>query len=123
MMPLNSNKKQLEISMPRGDLYPVYFSVVDLLDRSVNIEFDDIYFTLKDWYRNQEAIFQKRLSTGEIVDEGHGHFHFMILPEDTENLSFGIYTFDIELVKVGSIKDTTTGRLELTEESTWRSNE
>jgi hypothetical protein len=45
------------------------------------------------------------------------------MPEDTNNLDFGEYMFDIELVIEGQMKKTFTGRLRLTEESTHATNE
>jgi hypothetical protein len=65
---------------------------------------------------------QKRLSRNEIVLDSEGYFHFQISPEDTDNLDYGNYKFDIEVVGEG-IKQTFLGELILKDEVTFASNE
>lgn len=59
---------------------------------------DDIFFTVKKDYRDRDFVLQKRLSDGGIVfDSEDGHYHFTILPEDTDSLEFGSYDFDLKI--------------------------
>lgn len=114
----------MTINMPRGDIRLVPFNVKDATGELSDIQFEDIYFTVKRNYFDQEPIFQKKLSTGEIETDGQGNFWFTIHAEDTDNLSYGKYVFDIELVCLAEgIKQTTTGDFNLTYEATFRSNE
>jgi hypothetical protein len=112
----------MTINMPRGDIRVVPFVVKDSEGNPSEIQFTEIYFTVKRNYHDQEYILQKRLSTGEIETDGLGTFWFTINASDTDGLSFGKYVFDIELVADG-IKQTSTGDLVLTYEATYRSNE
>ena len=113
----------MQIMMPRGDMVSKSFVIWDPDKALFTNQFDEIYFTVKKTYRDRNYLFQKRLSNGGIVNVGEGKYQFTIMPEDTNNLDFGEYMFDIELVIEGQMKKTFTGRLRLTEESTHATNE
>lgn len=113
----------LEIIFPRGDRVSKKIAIREKSGDITEIEFDDIYFTVKRKYLNQDYTFQKRLSTGAITKDSEGYYHLTLLPEDTDGLPFGDYDFDIELVKNGAIKQTTVGILTLTKEVTYATNE
>ena len=113
----------LTISMPRGDIRPIRFTVTDTNGSVSDIPFDEIYFTVKRSFNDKYYLFQKRLSDGTIeLDQSEG-YTFVIQPQDTDNLSVGRYVFDIELVFGNEIKQTTVGEFELTNEVTFASNE
>lgn len=113
----------LKISIPRGDIRNFKIAIKEPSGDLTELTFDDIYFTVKRVYLNQEFKFQKRLSDGAITKDQEGYYLFSILPDDTNNLPFGDYDFDIEIVKNGAIKQTTVGVLHLTKEVTFQSNE
>ena len=46
-----------------------------------------------------------------------------IEPEDTEDMNYATYKFDIEIVKGDEIKQTTVGNLTITDEVTFPINE
>lgn len=110
----------VKIVMARGDVKHIGFTVK--LGQQVQTEFDDIYFTVKKDSRDREFKFQKKVSDGTIT-ENNGHYSFTINPEDTDELSFGSYAFDIEIVRLPSIKKTFVGSLTLTDEVTHANNE
>ena len=112
----------LKITMPRGDMKPVEFYISDIDSEDTDIEIDEIYFTVKKGFIYNDIIFQKRLSTGEIEQKEGYTYSFVIEPEDTDNLKFGEYSFDIEIVGP-SLKKTFVGKLILSEEATWATNE
>jgi hypothetical protein len=118
----------LKIVMPRGDVRPLQFDVLEADGETMtDIEFDDIYFTVKKNFTDRDFKFQKKLSDGTITKDDDGHYHTFIDSTDTDILPFGEYVFDIELKKsnasVPDIKQTTVGRLIITEESTYARNE
>lgn len=113
---------RLLIMMPRGDLRPVTFSVKNGNQTVPAEDISEIYFTVKYGFKDQEYLFQKRLSNGDIELIDDGSYQFVIEPEDTDALKFGRYVFDIELVGP-DIKQTFTGDLVLTNEATHRINE
>lgn len=114
----------LIIEMSRGDLLPQSFVVRDASRVPVTYLFDEIYMTVKKGFNQTKMIFQKKLSDGSIVKEAEdGRYSFEIRPEDTDGLAFGDYAFDIELIKVPTIKKTFAGIIHITEEATHASNE
>lgn len=111
---------ELNITMPRGDIRNVKFCVKSGSDLVTN--FTDIYFTVKDTTRAQNFKFQKKLSAGDITLGEDNYFHMTIESADTDELDYGTYRFDIEVVGEG-IKQTTIGKLQVTDEVTFISNE
>lgn len=111
----------LSISMPRGDIRSVSFTVKD--ETKADVILDEIFFTVKENYNKGPYLFQKRLSTGEIERQDDGSYQFMIRPEDTNGLKFKDYVFDIEVLAGTDIKQTFVGSLQLTSEVTHAENE
>ena len=112
----------MKIEMPRGDLKNVSFSIKSN-GVITDIEFDEIYVTFKRNEYVSDFLFQKKLTDGTIIKREDNTYYFTIYPEDTDNLTYGKYVFDIEIIKVGSIKKTTTGILNVTKEVTFITNE
>lgn len=113
----------MEIKMPRGDIRPVTFTIANADGTPPDVEFDEIYFTVKRNYVDTKYLFQKRLTDGKITSEGEGVYSLVIQAEDTDGLGIGSYVFDIEIVAGTAIKQTTVGTLELTNEVTFAENE
>lgn len=112
----------LRIEMPRGDIHHIQFSVVDQNGDGTNLDFDEIFFTVKDSYNRTGYLFQKKLSDGSIVKDGDV-YTFTINPEDTNSLQFKTYVFDIEVLSDNTVKSTFVGTLDITEEVTYQENE
>ncbi|MBQ9301300.1 MAG: hypothetical protein IJ214_12415 [Clostridia bacterium] len=113
----------MNITMPRGDIRPVSFTVTQANGTDAGLEFDEIYFTVKSTFQDKSFLFQKRLGNGTITREPDGSYAFVIRPEDTDGLRVAKYVFDIELVLGSEIKQTTVGELILTNEVTFAGNE
>lgn len=111
----------MKIEMPRGDIRRVSFEVTGPDGQPIDFEFQEIYVTFKQTFKNQNYLFQKRLTTGDIRNDS-GVYEFTIQPEDTNNLIFGDYVFDIEFI-AQNLKETHTGTLTLTPEATYQQNE
>ena len=118
----------MRIAMPRGDIRLVRFLIKELDGVATDIDFTDIYFTVKKNARTQAFLFQKKLSDEKIMKLGPGDYQVKIEPKDTNNLNYGDYEFDIQLVwrdETGEeqLKETTTGDFVITEEITFATNE
>lgn len=111
------------IRMPRGDIRLVRFLVKDLDGTDTTVDFTEIYFTVKKTTRDREYKFQKRLTRGEILKLGDGDYEVKIEPNDTDNLTYGNYKFDIQLVYATQLKETFVGDFIITDEVTYASNE
>lgn len=118
----------MRIALPRGDIKIVRFVVNNPDGASSDIDFTEVYFTVKKTTKDKNYIFQKRLSTGGIERLNPGDYQVRIESEDTDGLSFGRYKFDIQFVYVDSqnkklFQETFVGDLEVTEEVTDKDNE
>ena len=109
--------------MARGDLETKTFNLKTKSGQVFSTEPDEIYMTVKKASRDHDYLFQKKMSDGSIVKVETGKYHFTILPEDTDNLDFRDYVFDIEIVKDGMIKKTFCGKLVIGPEVTHHYNE
>ena len=109
--------------MARGDIETKQFLLKNSSGQTFSTEPDEIYFTVKTSANDKDFIFQKRLSTGGIAKIETGKYQFTILPDDTNNMKYGNYAFDIEVVKHGMIKKTFCGTLVLDKEVTHYYNE
>lgn len=115
----------LSVTMPRGDIYLIRFEVFDYdSDYPTEIDFTEIYMSVKKHLNDHNVVFQKRLSTGEIEKLGTGDYQIRINPEDTESLDFNkTYPFDIELIYNNQVKQTAYGEIRISPEVTCSWNE
>lgn len=82
---------------------------------------DKMYITIKRNEYSKEAVIQKTFDNGITFEEGKYSVEF--LPEDTDNLSFGEYVYDIEIIN-GYIKKTIKKDIFIIEsEVTYKENE
>lgn len=109
--------------MPRGDIRLVRFTINDPDGSVTDIDFTEIYFTVKATARDIAYLFQKRLSTGGIYKLAQGDYQIKIEPEDTQLMTYGKYKFDIQVHYLDEAKETFVGDFELTEEITFPENE
>lgn len=111
------------IIMPRGDVRPIRFKVLNTDGDRITFELDEVLFTVKKYFTDRDYKFQKKLSDGSIYFGEDGYYHFTIEESDTSKLSYGDYVFDIEIFKYNSvspnIKETTIGQLILTDEASF----
>lgn len=115
--------KKLKIQMHRGDTAYRSFIVYNHDGSVFDGQFDEIYLTVKPNAFTRNAIFQKRLSTGEIEKRGD-EYHFVILPEDTNGLNYTDYYFDVQLdIDEPLFKQTVLGILRIDKEITFAVNE
>lgn len=113
----------MTITMPRGDIRDVQFTVYASNGTVTELDFTEIYFTVKEKPSDTAALFQKTLTGGTIVKQSAGVYKFSIAAEDTDDLNIGRYVFDIELLVNDTVKQTTLGTLDLTAEVTHAGNE
>lgn len=83
---------------------------------------DKVYFTVKRSQYEDNFLFQKRLNEGIIIDQDF-IYNVEITPEDTNDLDFGEYIYDIEIVIGDKPKTIDKGIFEITYEVTTAKNE
>ena len=85
-------------------------------------DISELYVTCREgYYEKFPIIFQKTIDDVEISD---GYVHIRFEPEDTENLDYRTYYFDLEITLKGEKKNrkTKSGQFTLLYESTIRKN-
>lgn len=83
------------ISMIRGDSETILVSCMDVNDSPIALVNGDlIYFTIKERITSTANVLQKIVSTFQ-----DGKAYISILPNDTKNLYFKKYVYDIQLTR------------------------
>ena len=108
------------ISKTRGDSILLKFQRKDADGQVILTPPTTMYFTLKESFETEGFILQKSLS--DMTMEEDGTWHIELLPEETEEMPYGTYVFDIEVTAYGKVTTICKDSLKLTEESTWREN-
>lgn len=94
---------------------------VEISNNGELVQVDKMYFTVKDNDHTEDVIFQKSLENGIVVKDNK--YYVVINPEDTDNLEYGRYVFDCEIIKDGVKKTIAKSILYITEETTFACNE
>ena len=109
----------MRIAMRRGDIKWVRFVVNAPNGYPANIDFTNIYFTVKKTDRDRNVLFQKTLKRAEIYKLRKGDYQFKIEQFDTRSMSIGDYKFDIQVIYKNIIKETFVGDFALKAEVTF----
>ena len=110
------------IELIRGDSLSLKFKRLDAQGQAITTEADEVYFTVKKSYNDTDFILQKTLS--DMTFDNDGTYHISILPEDTEDLMYGKYVYDLEVLVGTDYKKTIAiGDFIIKEEVTFSSNE
>lgn len=99
------------ITLTRGDTFSALITITDPDDKPYTpVEGDRIRFAMKTDYNEESPLLIKEVPIDTMI--------LTIEPEDTKNLAFGKYVYDIELTKATGEVDTfiTKAILKLTEE-------
>lgn len=81
----------------RGDTRRYFFQRLDKDGEPITILPDKIYFTVKKSYTDKNPVFQKTIEDFEIEPET-GMYHFTVEPDDTNELKYATYVYDIEVI-------------------------
>lgn len=105
----------------RGDTKKCKFQRKDAEGHAILTIADKIYFTVKKNNTTLEPIFQKTID--DMTFDESGYYHFTIEPEDTNNLDYGNYYYDIERIYEGDKKTISRGQFKVDYEITFAGNE
>lgn len=85
---------------------------------------DNLYFTIKYSDNTDDVLIQKKLNAGIEYNNQDNYYYITIDFDDTENLPYGKYYFDIKVIKNTNYKQTIArGELEITSQITRAINE
>lgn len=111
------------LEFTRGDTYKFKFKRIDKDGNIITTPPKKIYFTVKTSWSTDEVIFQKTLVNGIVFSSDDNYFHVTINPEDTSDIPYYDYVFDIEVVEDDYTQTIAKGILKLEKESTFIKNE
>ena len=115
--------KEFDFEFPRGDNCPLTFVLTDDEKNAIdNMTDTNIYFTVKNSPNESNVLFQKTYNGGTITKDGN-KYSLMIAPTDTDSLDYGTYWFDVCLVGTDFKTTIIIGRMTLTNEVTFATNE
>lgn len=109
------------IGFTRGDTAGYKFQRTDINGDVITTIADRLYFTVKSQFEDKNYQFQKKLE--DFTFDEDGWYHFVINPEDTNNLKFTKYVYDIEAIQGGVKSTPLKGFFLMDPESTWQANE
>ncbi len=113
----------MDIEFIRGDTKPLKFQVKDSKGNLLKMDSnDELIFTIKKNYNTKNVILQKKLSDGSIYYKS-GYYFITLAHEDTANLKYGTYVYDIQLMSDEIVSTLVLGTISLTQEVTHIENE
>ena len=114
----------MDFEFPRGDTKLFKFKLKDNNGENLSLSVGDkLFFTVKKNAKSSNVLFQKKLDNGITYGED-GYYHITITSDDTAELQYGTYVYDIEIkTQEGIVKTLVLGQITLTEEVTWKGDE
>lgn len=124
-MDIKSKVKYVHIEMVRGDTQKIRIcrSRDEEGKEIIKEKVDSLFFSVKENDVTKKLLFQKKLSDNTITYTDDGYYHIVIKPEDTDDLVYGTYFFDIERIIGDDVKTFVEGELKIKSEITHRENE
>lgn len=114
----------MDFEFTRGDTKVFKFKLVDNAGTELELApSDKLYMTVKKSPNSKQVIFQKTIGNGIELGED-GYYHVRIESDDTAELTYGTYGYDIEIkTDTGIVKTLIIGSITLTEEYTFKGDE
>lgn len=113
----------MDIEFIRGDTKPLKFQIKDNAGNVIKMEDnEELIFTVKKNYNTKDFVLQKKLSEGDITYKD-GYYFIILTHEDTANLKYGTYVYDIQLMSSDIVSTLILGTITLTQEVTHIENE
>ena len=115
----------MDFEFPRGDTKPLLkFKLKDKEGNDIELSnTDKLYFTVKKDAYSTDVVVQKTRGNGITITDD-GYIHVRLEADDTAELDYGTYGFDISIKTAsGIVKTLTIGTITLTEEYTFKGDE
>lgn len=118
--------KTIDYEFTRGDTTLLKkFRIKDKNGEVLNLTSNEqLYFTLKTDANSKNVILQKTIGNG--IEFKDGYYHIIMETNDTNELPYADYQYDIELKSIYPkeiVKTIINGTITLTDEITWKGDE
>ncbi len=114
------------LSLVRGDTGKFKINLIDEEENQIVLgNGDQIYFTVKENFELDDFVLQKKIGDGITLGDDNC-YHLLLNPEDTDNLKFKDYVYDIAVVIGSEVKQKATvkrGTFKIDYEATHAGNE
>ena len=112
----------MDLEFTRGDTQYIKFQLKDGNGEPLKLtNSENLYFTVKENQNSKKILIQKKFPTDiKYLD---GYYIFEITSEDTSDLAYNTYQYDIELKSGNYVKTLGLGTITLTDEITFRRDE
>lgn len=112
----------MDLEFTRGDTQYIKFQLRDGNGELLELKkSDNLYFTVKENQNSKKILIQKKFPTE--IQYSDGYYVFEIASEDTSDLAYNTYQYDIELKSGNYVKTLGLGTITLTDEITFRRDE
>ena len=116
----------MKIELVQGDTSSVYkFQRKDNTGKIITTIPQKMWITFKETCNCEDALFQKTLGNGITYNEADNYYRFQLSSEDTCDMAYGVYGFDIAIINELGEKKTLlhNGTLEIFKHYTKKCNE
>lgn len=113
--------KTVDYELIRGDTTPMKKIKIEFSGENIDPNNFNLFFTVKR-NKNSKAVIQKSINNGITLGED-GYYHLILENEDTYNLSYGEYQYDIEFKSGKYRKTLVNGTITLNDEITTNKEE
>lgn len=112
----------MDFEFTRGDTFQFRFKLQDKSGETLELDKGtEIYFTVKKNRNSKKVLIQKKLNSG--IERQDDFYYVRINADDTSNLAYGTYNYDIEFKDDDFVKTITLGQMTLTDEITHKGDE
>ena len=113
----------MKLKLIRGDTKKIRVRLLDSARSEIHLGANDqLYFTVKSSALQEEAEITKYIGSG--ITYSDGYYHITINSIDTDELDYGTYKYDIQLVTDLPLKRTLVyGNITILNEITFKGNE
>ncbi len=112
----------MDLEFTRGDTQFIKFQLKNGQNEPIEPTIDDnLYFTVKQSKNSTKVLIQKKYP--DSIQYADGYFYFTLESNDTCNLAYGTYQYDIELKSGDYVKTLGFGTITLTDEITFKGDE
>lgn len=113
----------MDIELIRGDTFMFKFRRKDFNNNVITDKAEKMWFTIKKNYKTTEKLVQKTLEDKSIEFGEDNYYHIRLEHEDTKDLKYKTYVYDIQVENNGFVQTIGMGTITITNEVTFEGRE
>lgn len=113
----------MDIELIRGDTFMFKFQRKNLSNDVIKTKSQKMWFTVKKNYKTTEKLIEKTLKDNTIIFDKDSYYHIRLNHEDTTNLKYKDYVYDIQVENDGYVQTIGMGTITITNEVTFEGGE